>query len=460
MSSNRPTPSMSRAMLLGALIGVFALLLIKLPSQISAMEQNRKWEREVFEFAQLFLEIYGEINDRYVEEVDSEELFQGAIRGMFVALDPHSQWLPPVALQQLTKDTDGEFSGVGLHIQLDDYGVLTAISPIPGTPAALAGMQPGDRIVEIDGESTEGITVFEAVEKLTGPDGSKVVVTVRREGENELLHFTIVRDRIKVRSVFPKVLADRKIGYVRLTRFVDSTADDLAIALKEFKKARVEGIVVDLRFNSGGLLDKAIEICDFFLPKDQLIVSTRGRDTANDKEFYAKSDPLTDVPLVVLVNKQSASASEIFAGAMQDTGRGVIIGPEGQTTYGKGSVQTISPLRHSLRRSDSGEKLQSGLRLTTAKYFTPSGRTIHIVGVTPDVFVTALTRADKSYLFEHGLLLGDPDTSAIHESNGKANKEGGDAEKQVKMTDVQLEETINHLLEVMAAESKVAEAKS
>lgn len=420
----RPRAYLHRAFLLGILLSAFILLLGKLPARIDAMEKQRKWEGEVYQFAQLFVEIYGDIQERYVEPVDSQKIFEGAIRGMFSGLDPHSQWLSPDSLNELTKETDGEFSGVGLHITLDKDGVLTVIAPIPGSPASRAGVMAQDRIIEIDGQTTEGITLVEAVKKLMGPDGSDVKIEVVREGEDKPLEFTMQRDKIKVDSVFSKVI-DGDIGYVRIARFSETTGDDVEKALRDFHEKDLKGLVVDLRYDTGGLLDKAIEISDFFLPKKQIIVSTKGRDPSQERKYYSENDPICDLPMIVLVNRGSASASEIFAGAMQDTHRAAIVGPENQKTYGKGSVQTISTLRHSLSRTPDGEPLESGLRLTTALYYTPSGRSIHHKGITPDFYVPDLTRDQERDLLRHGLL-GDPDTSQMADQLAPAD--GGDDE--------------------------------
>ncbi|MBI1783587.1 S41 family peptidase, partial [Candidatus Sumerlaeota bacterium] len=302
----------------------------------------------------------------------------------------------------------------------------TVIAPIPGTPAAKAGIQPMDRIVKIDGQSTEGITLLEAVKKLTGATGSEVKVDVFREGATDLLQFTLVRDMIKVESVFHKVLND-DIGYIRIARFAEGTASDVKAALEEFKKLPLKGVIVDLRYDSGGLLDKVVEICDYFLPKGQIVVSTKGRKEENNREFYATNGPLNELPMAVLVNRGSASASEIFAGAMQDTKRGIIFGPKGQKTFGKGSVQTISYLKHSLERKENGEPRLSGLRLTTALYYTPSGRTIHNIGITPDMEVP-VTREDELTLIRHGLL-GDPDTTQFAEEDANAPADGNEEKK-------------------------------
>lgn len=457
------------------LVLLFIATLFRLPDKINAMERQRKWEGEVYQFAALFTEIYSDVQERYVEEVDSEALFEGAIRGMFTALDPHSQWLPPDSFNQLTKETDGEFSGVGLHITLDKNGILTAITPIPGTPAAKAGIQPWDRIIEINGESTEGITLLEAVKKLTGADGSKVDVKVLREGENEALDFTMTRDKIKVQSVFSKVLEyeDSSVGYLRLSRFADTTAEDVKTALKEFNKQNVNGVIVDLRYNTGGLLDKAIEISDFFLEPKTLIVSTKGRNPENNKNFYALEKPLWDKPMIVLVNRGSASASEIFAGAIQDNNRGFVVGPEGEKTFGKGSVQTISTLRNSLQDKEAGEATGSGLRLTTALYYTPSGVSIHEKGIEPDFFVTKLDPEVEREFLRHGML-GDPDTHdpLEVEEAGEDTEKSASADEDTSTTtaevdgvavtddllahDVQLRESMKYVEMTLKIENRLA----
>ncbi|HOE96623.1 MAG TPA: S41 family peptidase [Candidatus Sumerlaeota bacterium] len=387
------------------LVIVGVLLMVKMPQHIAAMEEQQQYDADFYQFAELFSEIYSQIRANYVEEVDKEKLFEGAINGMFMELDPHSSYLPPVDQEMLTKDTEGEYSGVGLHITLDKNKILTVISPIAGSPAARVGVQPWDRIVEIEGKSTENISLMEAVNKLTGPTGTEVKVKIWREGAPELLDFTIRREVIKVESVFSKII-DENIGYLRITKFQDDTAEDVKKALTNFNQQGVEGVIVDLRFNAGGLLDRAVEICDFFLDKNQLIVSIQGRHESNNRKYYALNDKLCDQWLVVLVNHGSASASEIFAGAMQDTRRGIIIGPKDSTTFGKGSVQTISTLRHSLERDENGNPKPSGLRLTTALYYTPSGKSIHEKGIAPD-FGVELPEGHEVELFRHGLL-GDP----------------------------------------------------
>lgn len=376
-----------------------------MPAQISAMEKKQKYDSEFYEFADLFSDVYSTIRDRYVDEVPSKQLFEGAINGMFATLDPHSSYMPPDTQEALARDTEGEYSGVGMHITLDRDKILTVISPIPGSPSAKAGVLPWDRIIEIDGKTTQNISAQEAVKRLTGPTGSTVKVKVWRKGVK--FDFALKRENIRVESVFTRII-DGNIGYLRLAKFQDDTADAVRKALKSFDEKNVRGVIVDVRYNPGGLLDRAVEICDMFLPKGQLIVAIKGRNKSNNREYYSLEDPICKQPLVVLINNGSASASEIFAGAMKDTGRGVIIGPKGQHSYGKGSVQTISTIGKSLERDSAGDIRPSGIRLTTARYYTPSGKPIlPQKGISPDIGVEQPDGQELDLML-HGLL-GDPD---------------------------------------------------
>lgn len=361
---------------------------------------------QFWEFAAMFNEVYKEVKDRYVDPVDSKKLFEGALQGMFLTLDPHSQYMDPDSYSQLEKDTEGAFSGVGIHITLRD-GVLTVIAPMPGSPAAKAGVRPWDRILEIEGKKTEGISLIEAVKKLTGPTGTTVNITVYREGETEMLHFTLVRKNIKVESIYSRML-EHNIGYARIARFSDNTARDLRRAIEGFKEKNAKGVIVDLRYNTGGLLKEAVETSNLFVGRGKLIVSTKGRIKSQNQEFRATSDPVTDLPLLVLINNSSASASEIFAGAMKDLGRGTIVGIKGQRSFGKGSVQTIEQLTHSFEKDDNGNYRPAAIRLTTAKYYTPSGVSIDKIGVTPDIALE-MPKGQFADLLKHGLY-GDPPT--------------------------------------------------
>lgn len=395
-----PMPSTKALFYLTILLIVTSLTLMgSFASAVKKADDDQFWE-----FTAMFSEIYNEVQNKYVEEVDSKKLFEGALQGMFLTLDPHSQYMDPDSYSQLEKDTEGAFSGVGLHITIRD-GVLTVIAPIPGSPAAKAGVRPWDRIVEIDGKKTEGITILEAVKKLTGPAGTTVTIKVYREGEPDFLTFTLVRKNIKIESVYYKMLDD-KIGYVRVAKFSDATSRDLRKAIEFFKEKNAKGMILDLRFNAGGLLKEAVEVSNLFLPKGKLIVSTKGRMKNQNQEFRAENDPVTDMPMIVLVNKASASASEIVAGALKDHHRAVIVGVKGSRTYGKGSVQTIEEISHSFEKDENGNYRPAAIRLTTAKYYTPSGVSIDKIGVTPDIAVE-LPKGHEADLLRHGMY-GDP----------------------------------------------------
>lgn len=337
---------------------------------------GKGWERtghatETYEELKTFAEVLSQIQKHYVEEVKVKNLVQGALRGMLATLDPHSAYMTPEMYKEIQVETKGEFGGVGIQIGIKDNR-LTVIAPIEGTPAHRAGIKAGDFIVKVDDEPTKDMTLLDAVQRMRGPKGTTVRLTVERGGYPEPLVFTLVRDTIKIESVRFKVI-ENTIGYIRLTQFQESSAKELTKALKQFKEQKLEALVLDLRNNPGGLLTAAVEVAEQFLGSGKLIVSIKGRNGRKDEYFSKAKDPLTDYPMIVLVNEGSASASEIVAGALQDWGRAVVVGV---TTFGKGSVQTILPL------SDG-----SGLRLTTAKYYTPKGRSIQSTGITPDIIV-------------------------------------------------------------------------
>lgn len=327
---------------------------------------------EAYEKLKVFTEVLTLIQANYVEEVHSKDLVYGAIRGMLETLDPHSSFMPPEVYREMQVETQGSFGGLGIEITVRDRQ-LTVVSPIEGTPADQAGILAGDRIVKINGEPTKDMTLFEAVRKLRGPRGSQVTITIMREGFTEGKDFAITREIIEVHSVRSFDLGD-KIGYIRLGSFQEKTARDLERALEQFQSSGAQALVLDLRNNPGGLLSQAVQVADLFLQKGQLIVYTEGRARNQDLRFSAEhTKSLPQVPMVLLVNGGSASASEIVAGALRDHKRAVILGTP---TFGKGSVQTVIPLNDG-----------SGLRLTTAKYFTPRGDTIHGKGITPDILV-------------------------------------------------------------------------
>ena len=327
---------------------------------------------DTYEKLKVFTEILSLVQSNYVDEVKSKELIYGAVKGMLETLDPHSAFMPPETFREMQVETQGSFGGLGIEITVKDRA-LTVVSPIEGTPADRAGIQPGDRIIKIEGQPTKDLTLMDAVRKLRGPKGSKVTITILREGSLEPLDVTLVREVIEVKSVRSKDLGDG-IYYVRLSSFQEKTTKDMERALEQAQKAGSTALILDLRNDPGGLLNQAVAVSDMFLDKGQLIVYTQGRVKNQDLRFTAEhSNGFPRWPMVVLVNGGSASASEIVAGALQDWKRAVILGTK---TFGKGSVQTVIPL------SDG-----SGLRLTTAKYFTPRGRSIHGIGIMPDILV-------------------------------------------------------------------------
>ncbi len=323
------------------------------------------------------LKVFGEalhyIRSSYVKPVDSKKLVYGAVKGMVGELDPHSIFLTPDMFKEMQVETKGEFGGLGIEITIRD-NKLTVVSPIEGTPAYKAGVEAGDVIVAIDGKSTEGITLMEAVKKLRGPKGTKVTITIMREGLKKPLDITITRAIIKVKSVRYRMEDPKgKVGYIRIRAFQERTDRDLEKALEDLEAQGMKALVLDLRNNPGGLLNQAVRVSDIFLPQGRLIVYTKGRTREDQMRFESQEVPLLppSVPMVVLVNAGSASASEIVSGALQDWHRAIIIGDR---TFGKGSVQTIFPL------SDG-----SALKLTTAEYYTPKGRSIQEEGIIPDV---------------------------------------------------------------------------
>jgi len=309
-----------------------------------------------------FSQVASVVSSHYMEDVDSEDLIKAGIKGMLETLDPYSEYLDPKQHRALLEDTHGQFEGLGIEIAIKD-GWLTVISPLEDTPAERMGIQAGDRIIKIEDVSTKGITVEEAVTKLRGKKGTVVHITIEREGIGEPMEYAIERDVISIRAVPYYGIAQEEIGYVRLNRFSDISADELKEAVSELLRKNVKGLILDLRGNPGGLLSQAVAAASVFLEPDRLVVETRGKLKSQNKEFYSFGKPLCSrLPLAVLVDEGSASGSEIVAGAIQDWDRGVIIG---DTTFGKGLVQSVIKLKDG-----------SGLKLTTAKYFIPSGRSI------------------------------------------------------------------------------------
>jgi carboxyl-terminal processing protease len=329
--------------------------------------------RQDYESLEAFTNILSIVKKNYVEDVNTKSLVGGAINGMLSSLDPHSAYLTPDLYKELQMDTQGRFGGLGIEITIRG-GILTVVSPIEDTPAAKAGVKPGDQIFKIEDEFTKDMTLVDAVKKMRGPKGTKITISVRREGVADLINFTLMRDTIRVQSVRSRNL-EEGYGYIRLAQFQERSDRDLHRALEKLaaEKAGLKGLVLDLRNNPGGLLTQAVRIADLFLDSG-MIVYTEGRIESQKQKYFAqKEGSWLDFPVVVLVNGGSASASEIVAGALQDHKRAVVLGTK---TFGKGSVQTILPLDDS-----------SALRLTTARYFTPKGRSIQAMGIVPDIIV-------------------------------------------------------------------------
>ncbi len=336
---------------------------------------GKGWERtghatETYEELKTFSEVLNQVQRHYVDETKTKELVQGAIRGMLSTLDPHSAYMTPEMYKEMQVETKGEFGGVGIQIGVKENR-LAVIAPIEGTPAQRAGIKAGDFIVKVNDETTKDLTLMDAVQKMRGPKGTKVNLTIQRDGTPDPLLFTLMRDTIKIESVKSKVIDN--LGYVRLTQFQEATGRDLAKAIKQFREQKVQGAILDLRNNPGGLLTAAVDVSEQFLPNGKLVVFTKNREGKKDEWLAKSKDQMDELPMIILVNEGSASASEIVAGALQDWGRAVIVGT---TSFGKGSVQTILPLGDG-----------SGLRLTTAKYYTPKGRSIQSTGITPDIVV-------------------------------------------------------------------------
>jgi carboxyl-terminal processing protease len=337
--------------------------------------------RQDYESLEAFTNILSIVKKNYVEDVNTKSLVSGAINGMLSSLDPHSAYLTPDLYKELQMDTQGRFGGLGIEITIRG-GILTVVSPIEDTPAAKAGVKPGDQIFKIEDEFTKDMTLVDAVKKMRGPKGTKITISVRREGVAELINFTLMRDTIRVQSVRSRNL-EEGYGYIRLAQFQERSDRDLHRALEKLaaEKAGLKGVVLDLRNNPGGLLTQAVRIADLFLDSG-MIVYTEGRIESQKQKYFAqKEGSWLDFPVVVLVNGGSASASEIVAGALQDHKRAVVLGTK---TFGKGSVQTILPLDDS-----------SALRLTTARYFTPKGRSIQAMGIVPDIILESTPQQES-----------------------------------------------------------------
>ena len=326
----------------------------------------------IYKKIDLFGEVLEKINKDYVDEVDQSKGMDAAINGLLQSLDPYSAYMTPESFESMATETSGKFGGLGIEVGMES-GVVKVISPIDNTPASKAGLKAGDYIVKIDGVQVQGKSLMEAVDLMRGLVGSSIEITVRRRGVKKALIFNITREIIEVQSVKSELI-ENNIGYIRLSSFNENSSEQIKIKVKKLNKDKnLKGYILDLRNNPGGLLSQAIEISDFFLENGE-IVSTKGRKISENRKWFAKKGDIIDgKTLIVLINYGSASASEIVAGALKDHKRAIILG---ENSYGKGSVQSVIPLRNG-----------GGMRLTISKYYLPSGKSISDVGVTPDIFV-------------------------------------------------------------------------
>ena len=329
-------------------------------------------DTDIYKKIDLFSEVLEKINKQYVDDINQSDAMDAAINGVLQSLDPYSSYMSPEMLQEMQTETKGEFGGLGIEVGME-AGVVKVISPIDGSPAESVGVKAGDYIVKIDGTQVQGKTLSEAVDLMRGPVGSEIEITVRRVGVRKALTFNIIREIIEIKSVKSKVI-ENNIGYVRLTSFNDNSSDQLKDIVKDYKKNKnINKFILDLRNNPGGLLNQAIKITDFFLDNGE-IVSTKSKKKSDNRKWFAKKgDIINGDTLLVLINYGSASASEIVAGALKDHKRAIILG---ESSYGKGSVQSIIPLKN-----------DGAIRLTVSKYYLPSGDSISEVGVNPDIFI-------------------------------------------------------------------------
>ena len=404
-------------------------------------------DTETYRQLNMLGDVFERVRAEYVEEVEDSALIEAAIQGMLSSLDPHSTFLNAKSYGDMQVQTKGEFGGLGIEVTMEG-GAVKVVSPIDDTPAHRAGIKPGDLIIGIDGEQVFGLTLGEAVDRMRGPVKSEIVVTVKRESIEQPFDVTIVRDVIRIKSVKSK--AEGNVAFVRITSFNEQTDRGLDKAMKELAEEigdELQGVVIDLRNNPGGLLDQAIAVADAFLEKGE-IVSTRGRGSRGGQRFNARGGDLAQgLPIVVLINSGSASASEIVAGALQDHKRAIILGTR---SFGKGSVQTIIPL--------PGD---AAMRLTTARYYTPSGRSIQATGIEPDIFVEAGTveiASDSGRRREEdlrGRLESETVNSDTTDDSGALVSETNDAEQEKVLLDYQLQRALDLIRGVALFEDRI-----
>jgi len=411
------TPGSSKKkVVMGFAIVVAALVIfIGISSQRRCIAEGKGSDYESIE---LFTDVMAIVKKSYVEEVDTKKLIYGAINGMLASLDPHSSFMPPDTYKEMKIDTKGAFGGLGIEISIKD-GILTVISPIEDTPAFKAGIKSGDQILKIDEKFTKDLNINDAVKRMRGQKGTKVTLTIMRDGFDKPQEFSLMRDIIQVKSVRSKLLGDG-YAYIRIAQFQEKTDEDLAKFLKSLKeenKGELKGLILDMRNDPGGLLDQAVRVAEHFVEEGKMVVYTEGREKDSKMQFTArKGNKEPNYPIVVLINGGSASASEIVAGALQDHKRAIVMGTQ---SFGKGSVQTIIPL------SD-----ESGLRLTTARYFTPKGRSIQAKGITPDIVVERLELPKESAEKKNMMHLREKDLENHFEGEDKGAPK--DAKKDEK----------------------------
>ena len=400
---------------------------------------------QTYQQLRVIVDVMELIKENYVDEIDSQKLIYGAAAGMVRELDDFSQFMEPDVYSRVKSDTEGEFGGIGIRVDLRE-GWLTVVTPLPNTPAYRAQMYPGDKIIKIEGDSTKDMIIDDAIKKLRGVPGTTVKITIAREPADKDAEWvnkdlTLTRELIKAENVKSRML-DGHIGYIKAIEFTGHVVEDFTKALDDLKKQGMEGLIVDLRYNPGGLLTASVDISKLFLDNNKMIVYTKGRKPENYQEFRAAARaPYSDLPLVILVNRYSASASEIVSGAMQDNKRAVIIG---ERTYGKASVQSMIPL------SD-----KSALRLTIARYYTPSGRSIHrdekkgTGGITPDMEVKVALETEKK-IIQQGEELLYP---------GKENKESKESQEKKKEAMVR-DEVLDRGVELLKAREVLSNLKT
>lgn len=391
---------MNRFKLIDYIVTLFLPLFLLIGQQaLGATDETE----ETYKNLEVFSNVLSIIQQNYVDDIDTQKTIEGAIRGMLNSLDPHSSYLKADDFKELQVETKGSFSGIGIEITIRD-DMLTVVSPIEDTPAFEAGIQAGDRIIKIEGESTKEMSLVEAVKKLRGPKGSEVTISIHRKDWTDLQDFVLVRDVIPIHSVRAEIL-EPGYGYIRITNFQRNTAPDLQDSIaKLLSEDKLVGLILDLRNNPGGLLDSSVKVADLFLDEG-IIVSTKGRLEDQNMEFSAHAGgPEYSFPMVVLINSGTASASEIVAGALQDHKRALILGTQ---SFGKGSVQTIIPM-------NDGD----GLRLTTARYYTPSGTSIQATGITPDVVVPKISTRESAVPENHIKIMREKDLRHHLENGG------------------------------------------